>query len=54
MAYVQQQVASSTKYLQDYRRHSVAVSQRKNDHIQANIFFSYEMVKWWVVKQGQG
>ena len=34
MAYVQQQVASSTKYLQDYRRHSVAVSQRKNDHTQ--------------------
>ena len=24
-------------YLQDYRRHSVAVSQRKNDNMQVNI-----------------
>ena len=31
--------ASSTiYYLQDYKRHSVAVSQRSNDHMQVYIF----------------
>ena len=27
-------------YLQDYRRHSVAVSQRRNDHIQVYIIIT--------------